>query len=192
MNFTNSLVVFGAIFVAELPDKTMLATLMLSTRFRRRLPTWIGVSAGYLVHVILAVTLGSALSRLPTTPVQVAVGLLFVTAGVIMMRSGDEGREEGNLSSVPLSAFRIAWMSASVIVVAEFADLTQLATAGFAARLGDALSVALGAGAALVTVSGLAVVAGSWLATRLPLKLIRRCAAIVFVAIGVVTLVAAF
>ena len=187
MNFGNALVVFGAIFLAELPDKTMLATLMLSTRFRRRLPTWIGVSTGYLVHVGLAVTLGSALSRLPDTPVQVVVGLLFVGGGIVMVRSGAEEHDEVNTPST-LSAVRVAWTCASIILVAEFADLTQLATAGFAARFDDPIAVAVGAGAALVTVSGLAVLSGAWLASRLPMRLIRRAAAIVFLAIGVATL----
>ena len=191
MNFGNALVVFGAIFLAELPDKTMLATLMLSTRFRRRIPTWIGVSSGYLVHVALAVTLGSALSRLPTTPVQVVVGMLFIVGGVVMLRGDSEERDEVD-APTNLSAVRVAWTCASVILVAEFADLTQLATAGFAARFEDPIAVAVGAGAALVTVSGLAVLAGAWLASRLPMRLIRRAAAVVFLAIGAVTLVSTF
>jgi len=190
MNLGNALVVFGAIFLAELPDKTMLATLMLSTRFRRRLPTWIGVSSGYLVHVALAVTLGSALSRLPTTPVQLVVGSLFVVGGIVMLRGGEEEQDEVNAPTT-MSASRIVWTCASVILMAEFADLTQLATAGFAARFEDPVAVALGAGTALVTVSGLAVLAGDWLAARLPLRLIRRAAAVVFLAIGVVTLASA-
>jgi putative Ca2+/H+ antiporter (TMEM165/GDT1 family) len=191
MNLGNALVVFGAIFLAELPDKTMLATLMLSTRFRRRLPTWIGVSLGYLAHVVLAVTVGSALSRLPTTPVQLVVGVLFVVGGVWMLRTGEE-HHEGPDASGEHSAPRIVWMSASVILVAEFADLTQLATAGFAARFGDPIAVGLGAGLALVSISGLAVLAGSWLATHLPMRTIKRSAAVVFLAIGVVTLATAF
>ena len=191
MNFGNALVVFGAIFLAELPDKTMLATLMLSTRFRRRIPTWIGVSCGYLVHVALAVTLGSALSRLPATPVQVAVGLLFVVGGLVMLRSGEEDQEEVDAPK-SVSAVRVVWTCATVILVAEFADLTQLATAGFAARFEDPIAVVAGAGTALVTVSGLAVLAGAWLASRLPMRMIRRVAAFVFLAIGVVTLVTTF
>jgi putative Ca2+/H+ antiporter (TMEM165/GDT1 family) len=190
MNLGNALVVFGAIFLAELPDKTMLATLMLSTRFKRRMPTWIGVSSGYLVHVALAVTLGSALSKLPTTPVQLVVGSLFVVGGIVMLRGGEEDEDELNAPTTS-SAVRIAWTCASVILMAEFADLTQLATAGFAARFDDPVAVALGAGSALVTVSGLAVVAGAWLAARLPMRMIRRAAAVVFLAIGVLTLASA-
>ena len=190
MNLSNALVVFGAIFLAELPDKTMLATLMLSTRFKRRMPTWIGISAGYLVHVALAVALGSALSKLPTTPVRLVVGSLFVVGGIVMLRGGEEEQDAVNAPTT-LSGVRIAWTCASVILMAEFADLTQLATAGFAARFEDPVAVALGAGSALVTVSGLAVVAGAWLASRLPMRMIRRAAALVFLVIGVLTLASA-
>ena len=35
---------FATVFVAELPDKTMLATIVLSARFRRPLAVWIGAA----------------------------------------------------------------------------------------------------------------------------------------------------
>ncbi|MGL5864424.1 MAG: TMEM165/GDT1 family protein, partial [Dermatophilaceae bacterium] len=66
-------VVFGLIFVVELPDKTFIATLVLSTRYRPPL-VWLGVGAAFLVQTIVAVTAGGLLARLPTTPVQVFAG----------------------------------------------------------------------------------------------------------------------
>lgn len=184
------LVTYVTIFFAELPDKTMFATLLLATHFRRRLPVWIGVTCGYTLHVAVAVAFGSALARLPERPIQVVVGLLFVTGGIITWRSG--GNDDDNKASQwsqSMSSARVAWTAASVIVVAEFADLTQLATAGFAARFEDPVAVFVGAAAALSSVSGLAVIAGSWLTKRVPLSLIQRAAAVLFVAIGVTTLV---
>ena len=65
-------VAFGTIFIAELPDKTMVATLMLATAMPRRLAVWLGVSAGYLVHVAVAVAAGSLLARLPDEPAALA------------------------------------------------------------------------------------------------------------------------
>ena len=56
---------FIAVFLAELPDKTMVATLVLTTRFKRPGYVWLGVSAAFLVHVVLAVVLGSLLATLP-------------------------------------------------------------------------------------------------------------------------------
>ena len=61
-------VAFGTVFLAELPDKTMVASLVLTTRFRRPLAVWVGVSSAFVLHVVLAVSIGSLLRRLPETP----------------------------------------------------------------------------------------------------------------------------
>ena len=187
----HAVVTFLAIFFAELPDKTMFATLLLSTRFKRKLPVWIGVSAGYGLHVVIAVLLGSALSNLPERPIQLAVGALFTIGGIITWRSGADDDEDVRETAAARTFMSIAWTAASVIAVAEFADLTQLATAGFAARFADPVGVGLGAFLALSSVSGCAVLLGSWLQRVVPLRLIQKVAAVLFLTIGVVTIVGA-
>ena len=185
-------VTFSAIFLAELPDKTMIATLLLSTHFHRRLPVWFGVTFGYAVHVLLAVIFGTALSQLPKTPIHVVVGLLFLTGGVMTWRAGSSAdHDETAKWSASMSNARVVWTAASVILVAEFGDLTQLATAGFAARFDDPIAVGIGSIAALSSVSGLAVLAGGWLQRKVPLNKIQRAAAVLFVLIGIVTIVSA-
>jgi putative Ca2+/H+ antiporter (TMEM165/GDT1 family) len=182
-------VTFFAIFLAELPDKTMFATLLLSSHFKRKLPVWLGVTIGYTTHVVIAVLFGSALTRLPEKPIQVVVGILFCVGGAMTWRSGaDDDNPESGKWSASLSNARVAWTAASVILVAEFADLTQLATAGFAARFNDPIAVGVGAALALSSVSGLAVLAGTWLQRRVQLRVIQRVAAILFMVIGVSTL----
>jgi putative Ca2+/H+ antiporter (TMEM165/GDT1 family) len=187
----HGLVTFVAIFIAELPDKTMFATLLLSTRFKRKLPVWIGVSAGYGLHVVIAVLLGSALSNLPERPIQLAVGALFTIGGIITWRSGADDDDDVRETAAARTFMSIAWTAASVIAVAEFADLTQLATAGFAARFADPVGVGLGAFLALSSVSGCAVLLGSWLQRVVPLRLIQKVAAVLFLTIGIVTIVGA-
>ncbi|NCZ93498.1 MAG: TMEM165/GDT1 family protein [Actinobacteria bacterium] len=187
----HAVVTFLAIFFAELPDKTMFATLLLSTRFKRKLPVWIGVSSGYGLHVVIAVLLGSALSNLPERPIQLAVGALFTIGGIITWRSGGDDDEDVRETAAARTFMSIAWTAASVIAVAEFADLTQLATAGFAARFADPVGVGLGAFLALSSVSGCAVLLGSWLQRVVPLRLIQKVAAVLFLTIGVVTIVGA-
>jgi putative Ca2+/H+ antiporter (TMEM165/GDT1 family) len=185
-------VTFSAIFLAELPDKTMIATLLLSTHFHRRLPVWAGVTLGYATHVLLAVIFGTALSQLPKTPIHVLVGLLFLTGGVMTWRAGSSGdHDETAKWSASMSNARVVWTAASVILVAEFGDLTQLATAGFAARFDDPIAVGFGSIAALSSVSGLAVLAGGWLQKKVPLNKIQRAAAVLFASIGIVTLMSA-
>lgn len=187
----HGLVTFVAIFFAELPDKTMFATLLLSTRFKRKLPVWIGVSVGYGLHVVIAVLLGSALSNLPERPIQLAVGALFTIGGIITWRSGADDDDDVRETAAARTFMSIAWTAASVIAVAEFADLTQLATAGFAARFADPVGVGLGAFLALSSVSGCAVLLGSWLQRVVPLRLIQKVAAVLFLTIGIVTIVGA-
>jgi putative Ca2+/H+ antiporter (TMEM165/GDT1 family) len=185
-------VTFSAIFLAELPDKTMIATLLLSTHFHRRLPVWAGVTLGYATHVLLAVIFGTALSQLPTTPIHILVGLLFLIGGYLTWRAGSsDDPEDTSKWSASMSNARVVWTAASVILVAEFGDLTQLATAGFAARFDDPIAVGVGSIAALSSVSGLAVLAGGWLQKKVSLLKIQRAAAVLFALIGIVTLVSA-
>jgi putative Ca2+/H+ antiporter (TMEM165/GDT1 family) len=187
----HAVVTFLAIFFAELPDKTMFATLLLSTRFKRKLPVWIGVSSGYGLHVVIAVLLGSALSNLPERPIHLAIGALFTVGGIITWRSGTDDDDDVRETAAARTFMSIAWTAASVIAVAEFADLTQLATAGFAARFADPVGVGLGAFLALSSVSGCAVLLGSWLQRVVPLRLIQKVAAVLFLTIGIVTIVGA-
>ena len=59
--------VFGLVFVAELPDKTAVAGLVLGTKFPAR---WVftGVAAAFLVHVVIATAAGALLSLLAQNP----------------------------------------------------------------------------------------------------------------------------
>ncbi|MCB0999047.1 MAG: TMEM165/GDT1 family protein [Ilumatobacteraceae bacterium] len=183
-------VAFGTVFLAELPDKTMVASLVLTTRTRRPLAVWVGVSAAFVMHVVLAVTIGSLLRRLPDQPVQLVVAAMFVAGGVLLLRGGDEDEEVGDTAAT--GSFRsVALTSASVVGLAEFGDLTQLATAGIATRYHAAVAVALGAWCALASVAALAVTAGRWITRRVPLHLVQRIAGVVFVVFGVITLVSA-
>ena len=184
----NSLIVFIAIFLAELPDKTMFATLMLSTRMRRPLAVWIGVSIGYCTHVTVAVLFGSALSKLPERPIHAVVGLVFLGSGIFMFRSSTEHHESNSAELTQRKFFQVTYLSATTILVAEFADMTQLATVGFAVRTGDSLGVAIGAASALCTVSAIAVVAGSWLQRNVKLQLVQRTASVLFIILGFLAL----
>lgn len=199
-----ALAAFLAVFPAELPDKTMVATLVLTTRFGRPLAVWSGVAAAFTIHVAVAAALGSLLVRLPDRPVDVVVAVLFATGAVVMWRSssGSEGETQGWFSYGSVqegpeevggatTAQGIAARSFAVVLVAELGDLTQLATAGMSARTGQPVAVAVGALAALWAVAGLAAAAGARLLRVLPVAVVRRLAAGVFAALAVWTAVEA-
>lgn len=182
---------FLAVFPAELPDKTMVATLVLTTRFRRPFAVWCGVAAAFTVHVVLAVILGKLLSELPTRPVNAAVALLFGVGAVILWRSADDEEEVGDDVGEASGFGGIAGRSFGVILLAEFGDLTQLTTAGMAARTGMPVAVAVGALAALWSVAAIGAVAGQQLLRVLPLRLVRRIAAVIFAGLALWTAVEA-
>lgn len=166
---------------AELPDKTFLATLVLSTRFRP-LVVWLGVSAAFAVQTTIAVLAGQVLSLLPPQPVLLGTAALFATGSVLMFRGAgdvdpteDEAHEREAVDAVARSGSRRAFtISFLVLFAAEWGDLSQLTTAGLAVRFHAPVEVWLGAWLALTAVAGLAALAGRWLVTRVPFSTVRK------------------
>jgi putative Ca2+/H+ antiporter (TMEM165/GDT1 family) len=181
---------FVLILPVELPDKTLFATLVLATRFHH-LPVFTGVAAAFLVQSALAVTAGGLLSLLPGALVSGVVTVLFLIGAVVLWRSATEGPEDEELGATPEhpSFAKAAGISFGVLFAAEWGDLSQLATAGLAARTGEPLSVFVGSWAALLVISVLAVFLGKKLADRLPITLIRRVAAGLFLVFAVIAAV---
>jgi putative Ca2+/H+ antiporter (TMEM165/GDT1 family) len=90
--------VFGIIFLAELPDKTALASLVLGTRYRPAF-VFVGVAAAFAVQVIIAVSAGSVLSLAPRRVVEAIVAVLFLAGAVMMLRRGQQQPDDQNLSA---------------------------------------------------------------------------------------------
>jgi Ca2+/H+ antiporter, TMEM165/GDT1 family len=86
MDIAAALRAFAAVFPAELPDKTMIATVVLVAHHRRALPVWCGAAAAFTVHVTLAVIAGRAVSLLPATPVRLVTATLFAAGAVLLWR----------------------------------------------------------------------------------------------------------
>jgi putative Ca2+/H+ antiporter (TMEM165/GDT1 family) len=189
MRMSEAVRAFLTVFPAELPDKTMVATVVLTTRYRLPLAVWLGAAGAFTVHVAVAVLAGRLLTLLPALAVQLGVAALFLVGAVVLWRQDDtlEDDEAGATRS-PASFHGALVGSFTVVLLAEWGDLTQLATAGLAARSESALSTALGALLALWAVAGLAAVAGRTLERRIPVRLLRRIAAAVFAALAVGTL----
>ncbi|CAM5685711.1 MULTISPECIES: TMEM165/GDT1 family protein [Streptomyces] len=178
-SFTVAAVVFGVVFLAELPDKTALAGLVLGTRYRASY-VFAGVAAAFAVHVALAIAAGSVLSLLPHRLVQAVVGVLFLAgAAVLIFRKGED--EEEVKKPADQSFWKVSGAGFMMILVAEFGDLTQIMTANLAARYDDPFSVGVGAVLALWAVAGLGILGGRTLMKYVPLGLITKVAAAVMV-----------
>ena len=170
---------FAAIFVVELPDKTFIATLVLSTKFRP-LFVWIGVALAFFAQTLVAVGLGKAASFLPDTVVHVAAALMFLIGAVILLREAraheaSEGQEEEDFAARAGEAqgFKVIVTSFLVLFAAEWGDLSQLLTLSLVAKYDDPVSVFIGAWGALLAVSGLAVIVGRVLLSRIRLSLLH-------------------
>lgn len=191
---------FALIFPAELPDKTFIATLVLATRYRH-LPVWLGVSAAFLIQVVIACTFGGFLALLPEALVFAVTTALFAIGAVVLVRGGlasraaereAEEEEEAEIAEKAAhrdmtSPWKVFITSFVILFTAEWGDLSQLLTAGLAARTGDPLSVGIGAWLALVTVCGIAVIAGRWLQRRVPIWRIRLVSGALLAALAIWT-----
>ncbi|MEW2284468.1 TMEM165/GDT1 family protein [Streptomyces sp. NPDC047841] len=183
ISITVTALVFGVIFLAELPDKTALAGLVLGTRYRASY-VFAGVAAAFLLHVVLAVAAGSVLTLLPQRIVHAVTGVLFLGgAAMLLLNKGEE--EEEVKKPADQSFWKVAGTGFMLILVAEFGDLTQIMTANLAARYDDPISVGLGAVLGLWAVAGLGIVGGKALMKRVPLRLITQIAALLMLALGV-------
>jgi Ca2+/H+ antiporter, TMEM165/GDT1 family len=185
------LAAFVLILPVELPDKTLFATLVLATRFPP-LPVFVGVGAAFGLQVAIAVTAGSLLSLLPGALVSAVVAVLFLVGALLLLREARKGAEDEEAAAQArenTSFVRAAAISFGVLFAAEWGDLSQLATAGLAARYAEPLSVFVGAWAALLVISGLAAFLGRKLADRLPVVLLHRIAAVLFLVFAIVAAV---
>jgi putative Ca2+/H+ antiporter (TMEM165/GDT1 family) len=178
------LMVYGVVFVAELPDKTALAALVLATR-HRALPVFLGSAAALAVQSLVAVVAGQVMTLLPARPVHVVAGVVFLVSAVVMWvrhedadgDPADESRMKGFWSS--------AWTVFGIVFIAEWGDLTQLATGALAARYAAPVAVFVGATAALWSVAAIAAFVGNRAGKMLSGSLVQRIAAVLFGLIGV-------
>jgi len=190
---------FLIILPSELPDKTFIATLVLATRYPR-FWVWLGVSLAFALQTVIAVVAGGLLTLLPQVLVLGITAALFAIGAFILLRGGlrsraaaiaaadDERAEVLERTREVTHGWQAMGIAFAVIFLAEWGDLSQILTAGLAARTADPVSVGLGAWFALITISGAAVLAGSWLQQRVPLWRVRLVSAVLLSLLALWTL----
>ncbi len=196
MNFAIALAVFPVIFIGELPDKTMFASLVLATK-GRPLSVWLGASVAFALHVVIAISIGTAIFRLlPHRAVNGIVSVLFFLGAYLAIReslheSEFEEREE-ELVETEIRTHRQTFIAAFIVIfLAEWGDLTQILTANLAARYHAPVEVGLGSVLALWSVAGIAVIGGSSLTRFINPAKLRIVTAIVLIVLGIITAVLA-
>lgn len=184
--------VFVLIFVLELPDKTMIATIVMSAR-ARPLAVALGASAGFVVQMGIAVGAGGLLTLLPSRVKDVIVGLLFLggAAYLLLVKEKEEEAQGARAGEVEQRATwaREIFTAFSVIFIGEFGDLTQIQAANFAAKLHQPLEVFAACSLALIGVAFLGAFAGQALQRVIPLSKIRLGGGLIFLGLGVYTFI---
>ena len=191
MNLAITLAVFPVIFVGELPDKTMFASLVLASRGHPR-SVWLGAAGAFLLHVVIATTIGVGLfALLPHRAVEAVVAGLFAFGAVYAFVEANR-EDEVALVAREAATHRQTVITAFVVIfIAEWGDLTQILTANLAAHYHSPLSVGTGAVLALWAVAALAVTTGTGVLRYVSIKVIRRFTGVVLIALAIYTAAAA-
>lgn len=183
MHLSIVLAVFPVVFLGELPDKTMFASLVLASRGSPR-AVWLGAAGAFLVHVVIATTIGVGLFRLlPERALEAVVAVMFLVGAVFALREKPDA--EIALADRETATHRQVGTAAFVVVfIAEWGDLTQILTANLAAHYHSPLSVGLGAVLALWSVALIAVVGGQSLMRFVDVVVLHRFMAVVLIVLA--------
>ncbi len=176
---------FALIFVAELPDKTALAAMILASR-HHAFGVFIGCAAAFLIQNIVAVLFGSIFGLLPPHIVHMASGLLFLLFAGLMWFRKEEGKEK--IEDHSKTFWQTATKAFLVIFIAEWGDLTQLAAATLVAKTQEPWTIFISATSALWCTSALAVIVGNHAQKKINAALLQKIAAILFAAVGMLLL----
>jgi Ca2+/H+ antiporter, TMEM165/GDT1 family len=195
MDLAVILIAFAAIFVVELPDKTFIAALVLSTRYPPFM-VWLGVGTAFLVQSVVAVTAGQLVTFLPDTVIKVIAAAIFMLGAVVLFRTApkadaEEAEQEEEFAAKagkPKRGLAAAVASFLVLFAAEWGDLSQLLTISLVAKYHEPVSDFLGAWLALLSVSALAVLAGRFLLRHLKLSTVHYAGVAVCLVLEAITL----
>jgi len=178
---------------AELPDKTFISCVVLSSK-NRAVPVWLGGAIALTAQALLAVVAGRLLAALPHTTVRIVVAVLFM-AGAAYLILGPERAEEakgerlGERAVAVVSDWRVFLTTFTVIALADFGDITQVLIANLTARYRDPVAVFVGATTGFWIISGVGVLAGKTITRVVPLGIVRRASGVILLAFGIWTIV---
>jgi Ca2+/H+ antiporter, TMEM165/GDT1 family len=171
------------VVLAEMGDKTQLLAMAFASRYRWQVVMW-GVLVATLLNHLLAVYAGTYLTVfLPLKYIKIAAAASFIIFGLWTIRGDKLEGEDRRFNFNPF------WTVAIAFFIAEMGDKTQLATVALACRFNCVLPVWFGTTTGMLIADGVGIIVGIVLGKKIPEKLVKWFAALVFIAFGVVGLV---
>jgi len=170
--------------LAEIGDKTQILSLMLAARFLRPVPIICGIFFATIANHAAAGLAGTFFgSMLGGSWMRWILGFSFLSVAVWALVPD---KYEGSAVAISRSGAFIATLCA--FFIAEIGDKKQIATVGLAARFEQFYPVVIGTTLGMMLANIPAVLLGNRIAEKLPLRAIRVTAAVVFAALGVLTI----
>lgn len=170
------------IALAEIGDKSQLVCVALGARYRP-LPVLLGAAVAYAALNAVAVGIGTMVDAvLPDRVLAGLVAVLFLVFGILSFRTAHAEEDVAAERAAGRSAFAAA---VALLFVAELGDKTQIAVAALAGTR-DPLGVWLGATAAMLGLSVVAVLVGRKLLDVVPVTWIHRLAGVLFLVFAAV------
>jgi Ca2+/H+ antiporter, TMEM165/GDT1 family len=174
--------------IAEIGDKTQLLAIVLAARVRKPIPIILGILAATLLNHAVAAALGYLVAQWVTgRTFQAVLGVAFIAmaAWALVPDKEQEGADERSAGGIFLTTL-VAFF------LVEIGDKTQIATSLLAAQFDDITMVTIGTTAGMMLANVPAVLLGDVVTKTIPLKYVRVTAALIFAAIGLWVVVAAF
>ena len=170
----------AVVAVAEIGDKTQLLALMLAARYRKPVPIILGILLATLANHALAAWVGAEVAAwVGADTMRWILGTVFILmAGWCLI---PDKADDGPQAARQAGAF-LATLVAFFIV--EIGDKTQIATVALAARFNSLVLVTAGTTIGMLLANAPVVLFGDAIAKRLPLKIVRAVAALLFLALG--------
>jgi putative Ca2+/H+ antiporter (TMEM165/GDT1 family) len=175
----------AVVAIAEIGDKTQLLALMLAARYRKPLPIILGIFCATLANHAIAALVGAEVAAWvgPHIMRWILGGLFIVMAGWCLI---PDKADDGPQAARKAGAF-LATLVAFFLV--EIGDKTQIATVALAARFNSLVFVTAGTTIGMLLANAPVVLFGDAIARRLPLHIVRIVAALLFLVLGLLTVV---
>lgn len=180
------LVSLAVVTAAEIGDKTQLLALLLAAKFRKPIPITLGILVATIANHGLAAWAGIEVAHwIGPETMRWIIGLSFIAMAAWTLVPDKMDDDDQPKTWERAGAF-VATTIAFFLV--EIGDKTQIATVALGARFGDLLMVTTGTTLGMLIADVPAVFVGNAMAERVPLKLVRMVAALLFAALGVAAL----
>jgi len=215
MDWVIFLTTFGILFLGELGDKTQLIVFNLSLEQEKPYKVGIGATIGFAVIVTLGVFIGAVITKfIPLSIINIVSGIVFIVVGLLgipgikkiynekknknvneetndfnkVEESDNNDNQRSIFSRLKKNAYLAGFFS---IFIMELGDKTQILTITLASTSSSPIEVWLGSFFALISLAWLGVFFGALIARKIPKFYLKLGSTIIFIIIGVVTLLAA-